>query len=68
MNNTIQEVLREIDSIIWDPETSDIQKVHAIQGLLYSWDQMQDNQSDRLHDWEALTSQFRSVSLEREEV
>ena len=66
MNNTLQHVIREVDSIIWDPETSDIQKVHAIQGLLYTWDQMQDNQSDRLHNWEALTSRFQSVELERE--
>ena len=67
MNNTIQHVIREVDSIVWDPETSDIQKVHAIQGLLYTWDQMQESP---MYPWEqhrsVLSSQFRSVELERE--
>ena len=67
MNNTIQDVLREIDSIVWDPETSDIQKVHLVQGLLYTWDQMQESP---MYPWEqhrsVLPSQFKSVELERE--
>lgn len=58
MNKTAQDVIREIDAIVWDPETSDIQKTHLVQGLLYQWDQMQDNQSDRLHNWQGYDPQF----------
>jgi len=51
MNNTYPELLREIEEIVWGTE-SDIAKVHAIQGLLYTWDQMQDNKTDQLFDWD----------------
>lgn len=55
MNNTYPELLREIESIVWGTE-SDIAKVHAIQGLLYSWDQMQDHKTEQLFDWDSLPS------------
>ena len=60
MNNTIQDVLREIDSLIWDPETSDIQKVHLVQGLLYQWDQMQESP---MYPWEQHRSVLTSEKL-----
>ena len=47
MNNSYPEVLAEIEKIVWSTE-SDIAKVHAIQGLLYSWDQMQDKKTEEL--------------------
>lgn len=55
MNNTPEHVLREIEAIVWDPSTSDIQKTHAVQGLLYTWDQMCDSRPT--YPWE----QHRSV-------
>lgn len=55
MNNTPEDVIRALDDIVWDPETSDIQKVHLVQGLLYTWDQMCDSRTT--YPWE----QHRSV-------
>ena len=50
MNNTPEDVIREVDSIIWDPDTSDLEKVHLVQGLLYQWDQCVENRSP-CRDW-----------------
>ena len=47
MNNTYPELVREIESIIWSTE-SDIAKVHAIQGLLYEWEQIQDKKTEQM--------------------
>ena len=66
MNNTYPELVREIEAIIWGTE-SDIAKVHAIQGLLYSWDQVQDNKTQRLFDWdnqEGVPVTFKQATLE----
>ena len=45
MNNTHEQLLAEIEAIVWDPNTSDIEKTHAVQGLLYTWGQMMDRRS-----------------------
>ena len=62
MNNTAEAVLREVEAIVWDPTTSDIAKTHAVQGLLYTWDQMCDSHT---YPWEqhrsVLTSAPKSV-------
>ena len=49
MNNTYPELLKEIDKIVWGEE-SDIAKVHAIQGLLYTWEQMQDKKTEDMFE------------------
>jgi hypothetical protein len=46
--NTVNEVLGHIEEIVWSPHTSDIEKTHAVQGLLYTWGQMQDARSDQM--------------------
>ena len=40
-------LLMEIEAVAWDPHTSDIEKTHAIQGLLYQWEQMCDHRTER---------------------
>ena len=30
-----QELLVHIERIVWDPNTSDIEKIHSVQGILY---------------------------------
>ena len=60
MNNTPEEVIAEVDKIVWDPETSDIQKVHLVQGLLYTWDQMQESP---MYPWEQHRSVLTSEKL-----
>ena len=45
MKNTEAQLLAEIEAIVWDPNTSDIEKTHAVQGLLYTWGQMMDRRS-----------------------
>ena len=45
MKNTETQLLAEIEAIVWDPNTSDIEKTHAVQGLLYTWGQMMDRRS-----------------------
>lgn len=47
--NTVNDVLRELERIVWDPHTSDVEKTHAVQGLLYTWGQMQDARSDQMY-------------------
>jgi len=48
MNNTEAELIRLIEALVWDPHTSDIEKTHSVQGLLYSWGAMQDHKTDSL--------------------
>ena len=48
MNNTPEELISHIERIVWDPNTSDIEKTHAVQGLLYTWGAMQDHKTDSL--------------------
>ena len=43
-----KELLVEIDRIVWDPNTSDIEKTHAVQGLLYQWTACQDNHTEQM--------------------
>ena len=42
------ELLNEIDRIVWDPNTSDIEKTHAVQGLLYQWGACQDAKTEQM--------------------
>lgn len=41
------ELIMEIERIVWDPMTSDIEKTHAVQGLLYQYDAIKDAESIR---------------------
>ena len=51
MNNTMHELLCEIEHLAWEISTSDKEKINSIQGLLFQWDQMQDAKSPQLVDW-----------------
>jgi len=62
MNNTAEDVLREIEAIVWDPTTSDLEKTHAVQGLLYAWDQICDGRMTRWA-WEQHGSVLTSESV-----
>ena len=48
MNRTEKDLIIEIEKLIWDPGTSEIEKTHAVQGLLYSWSQMQDHRTQEM--------------------
>ena len=48
MKKTDKDLILEIEHIVWDPNTSDIEKTHAVQGLLYQWDQIQDHRTEQL--------------------
>ena len=45
---TDKECLEHIEKIVWDPHTSDIEKTHAVQGLLYTWEQICDHKTEQL--------------------
>jgi hypothetical protein len=45
---TEKRLLSEIDKIVWDPHTSDIEKTHAVQGLLYQWGACQDHMTEQM--------------------
>lgn len=48
MNRTDKDLIIEIERIVWDPNTSDIEKTHAVQGLLYQWEQICDYKTEML--------------------
>ena len=48
MNRTDRDLIIEIERIMWDPNTSDLEKTHAVQGLLYQWTQMQDHKTEQM--------------------
>lgn len=48
MNRTDQDLIIEIERIMWDPNTTDIEKTHAVQGLLYQWSQIQDHRTEEM--------------------
>ncbi len=48
MNNTETELLAHIEAIVWDPHTSDIEKTHSVQGLLYSWGACMDAKTEQM--------------------
>ena len=37
---TDQELLVHIERIVWDPNTTDIEKTHSVQGILYQVQEM----------------------------
>ena len=41
-------LLQEIERIVWDPHTTDIEKTHAVQGLLYQWGACMDAKTEDL--------------------
>ena len=45
---TEKDLIIEIERIVWDPNTSDIEKTHAVQGLLYTWEQNQDHLTEQM--------------------
>jgi len=51
MNNTMHELLCEIESLAWEVSTSDKEKIQSIQNVLFQWDAMQDSRSQQLVDW-----------------
>ena len=48
MNKTEKDLLVHIEGIAWDPNVSDLEKIHGIQGLLYQWGAMQANKTDEM--------------------
>ena len=44
-NNTVNELLREIEYLAFDIHTNNDEKVSAVQSVLYQWDQMMDAKS-----------------------
>lgn len=48
INELNKSCLDHIESIAWDPNTSDIEKIHSIQGLLYSWGASLDHKTDQM--------------------
>ena len=48
MNRTEKDLILHIEGIMWDPNTSDIEKTHLVQGLLYQWEQTCDYRSDMM--------------------
>ena len=51
MNNTMKDLLVEIEYLAWEINTTDKEKINSIQGLLYQWDAMQDARTPNLVDW-----------------
>ena len=45
---TEKDLIIEIERIVWDPNTSDIEKTHAVQGLLYTWEQNCDYKTEMM--------------------
>ena len=50
MNNTLQELMEEVEHLVWEISTSDKEKISSIQNILYQWEQMQDSKPS-LVDW-----------------
>ena len=50
MNNTLQDLLEEVEQLVWEISTSDKEKINSIQNVLYQWDQIQDSKPF-LVDW-----------------
>ena len=48
INELNAECLRHIEAIAWDPNVTDLEKIHSIQGLLYSWGQSIDHKTEQL--------------------
>ena len=48
MNRTDKDLIIEIERIMWDPNTTDVEKTHAAQGLLYQWSQIQDHRTEQM--------------------
>jgi hypothetical protein len=48
IDNLNKECLAHIEEIAWDPNVSDLEKIHSIQGLLYSWGQSVDHVTEQL--------------------
>jgi len=48
INQLNKECLGHIESIAWDVNVTDLEKIHAIQGLLYSWGQSVDHKTEQL--------------------
>jgi len=44
-NNTVNELLREIEYLAFDIHTNNDEKITAVQSVLYQWDQMMDAKS-----------------------
>ena len=44
-NNTVNELLREIEYLAFDIHTNNDEKISAVQAVLYQWDQMMDAKS-----------------------
>ena len=50
MNNTLQELMEEVERLVWEISTTDKEKINSIQNILYQWDQIQDSKT-LLVDW-----------------
>lgn len=48
INELNKQCLEHIESIAWDTGVSDLEKIHNIQGLLYSWGACVDHKTDSL--------------------
>ena len=48
IEDIMEELLRHIESIVWDNEPTDAQKIQSLQGLLYQWGANQDRKTEDL--------------------
>ena len=48
INELNKQCLEHIEEIAWDPGATDLEKIHSIQGLLYSWGQSCDHMTEQL--------------------
>ena len=50
INELNKQCLEHIERIAWDTGVSDLEKIHSIQGLLYSWGQSLDHKTEEMFD------------------
>ena len=48
INELNKQCLEYIERIAWDPGASDLEKIHSIQGLLYSWGACMDHKTESM--------------------